>query len=59
MHHSYLKIIIIVFDIRNKCISPTYSVQLFEFKKESMYLNKRPMGHIAHLIKTVQINKHI
>ena len=23
------------------------------------YVNKRPMGHIAHTEKTVQINKHI
>ena len=63
MHHSYLKMIIIVFDIRNKCTSPTNSLQLFEFKKESMYLKKgnRKIHQIKHMIVSTffQINVNL
>ena len=44
-------------------VTNTYQVKHFLLRRFKCwfyeYINKRPMGHIAHLRKTVQINKHI
>ena len=50
---------------RNTILFDVYFGKLFNFKilnlfyYSGLYKNKRPMDHIAHLRKTVQINKNI
>ena len=45
--------------VRSAAFVPGNFILIFNKKRTTFILNKRPMGHITHLRKTVQINKHM